>query len=685
MKDENDKREFWTRVRMGMVAAVIVGMFCAVVGRVYYLQTVEVDHLVEKSNDQTHREIKLKAKRGSILDRNGVELAVSVEAPSIAIRPQLVDDKDEVAAQLAEILQMDVGRVRKKLESKSRFVWLKRQTTPAAGDAIRELDLRGVEIHPEAKRFYPLKETAGQLVGFTNIDGVGLEGLERGLESEIAGKEYRITGFRDARGRTLLTQKTPEFKRFEGNSVQLTIDERVQRVAEEALAEQVEEHNAKAGYAVALDPETGEVLALANTPKFDPNHFNTSSPDAWRLRVITDTFEPGSVFKPFVLAGALQEGTTRLDTPYDCENGAIRIGKYTIRDSHSIGTATAAEIIKESSNIGAYKIAQTMGRQRFYEYLRAFGFGSTTGLGLRGEQAGLVWPPDRWAEVSFANIAFGQGVTATPLQLATAVAAIANGGMLLEPYVVKRMIDRDGEVVRENGATLVRRVISEETARKTAWAMSLVTRKGGTGTNAAMKHYTVAGKTGTAQKVNPETRRYDDLWLGSFVGFVPAEDPEVVVAVMIDEPDGRGFGGVVAAPAWKKIAREALAVKGVVPVAEEERFRFDEEGEKQVADESDSSEEEGEVEIELEAFAIEPARVNVEGGVPDFRGMTLREAIVESRELGTLPNIEGWGRVVSQEPPAGTPLEDGTQISLVLSPATRQSLMAEEPSLGGSE
>lgn len=681
MEDRRDRRTLWIRVRMTLVAAVVLAMFAAVIGRVYYLQTVEAAHLQDKASDQTHRQIKLKAKRGSIVDRNGVELAISVEAPSIAIRPGLIADKAAAAAQLAEIVGLDLATVEKKLASKSAFVWLKRQAAPSVGEALRELDMKGVEIHLESKRFYPLKERAGQLVGFTNIDGVGLEGLERALESKIAGKEYRIEGVRDARGRTLLTQKTPQFDRFQGHSLVLTIDERIQRVAEEALAEQVEKHKAKGGYAVALDPNTGEVLALANTPQFDPNHFKTAKPDDWRLRIVTDTFEPGSVFKPFVLAGALQEGTTQLDTLYDCENGAIRIGKYTIRDSHSIGMASAAQIVQESSNIGAYKIAQTMGRERFYQYIRAFGFGRLTGLGLRGEQPGVVWPPDRWAEVSFANIAFGQGVTATPIQVANAVATIANGGMLLEPYVVKRIVDRDGEVVEDNGPTLIRRVISEDTARKTAWAMALVTQEGGTGKSAAMEHYTVAGKTGTAQKVNPETRRYDDLWLGSFVGFVPAEDPQIVIAVMIDEPEGRGFGGVVAAPAWKKIANEALAVRGVVPIAEEDRFQFDdgEEPEVEVAETAEPDE------IELEPFAIAPDRVDVEGGVPDFRNMTLREALEESRSLGTLPRIEGWGRVVSQSPSAGSPLEESMTISLVLSPSTRQSLMAEEPSLGGAE
>lgn len=682
--EKKKKRLTWVKIRMAIVMAVVLVMFAAVVGRVYYLQTVELDHLTEKANDQLARSIKLKAKRGSILDRNGAELAVSVESPSIAIRPHVVKDHEATAKTLADILQMDLEKVRAKFKSKSRFVWVTRQTNPSFGEKIAALDIKGVEVHTESKRFYPLKQTAGQLVGFTNIDGVGLEGLERAFEKEIAGGEYRIDGVRDARGRTLLTDATPDFRRFEGNSVVLTIDERIQRVAEQALADQVEEFKAKAGYVVALDPKTGEVLALANTPSFDPNHFNTATADDWRLRVVTDTFEPGSVFKPFVLAGALQEGTTELHTMYDCESGAIRIGKYRIRDSHPIGMASAATIIKESSNIGAYKLAQTMGRQRFYQYLKAFGFGRTTGIGLRGEQPGVVWPPDRWAEVSFANIAFGQGVTATPVQLATAMAAIANGGMLLQPYTVKRIINRDGDVVHENSPTLVRRVVSEESAEKTAWAMSLVTRKGGTGTKAAMEHYTVAGKTGTAQKVNPETRRYDNLWLGSFIGFVPAEDPEIVIAVMIDEPVGRGFGGVVAAPAFHKIAAEALKVRGVVPLPEEERFQFPE-SEASVFKKKEPVQDEDAIEMELEVTAVGPERIDVPGGVPDFRGMTLRNAIRAARENGVTPQVEGWGRVVSQSPPPGEPIRGGEELALVLSPSTRNALLAEEPSLGSTE
>ena len=688
MRGADPQREKWVKVRMAMVAGGVLAMFSAVVIRVYYLQTVEIDHLTEKAHIQLSKSIKLKAKRGSILDRNGVELAVSVEAPSIAVRPGRVADKDATARTLADVLGIEFAAVRKKLDRKSKFVWVKRQTNPAHGEKLRELDLDGVEVHTESKRFYPQKETAGQLVGFTNIDGVGLEGLERALQSQIEGGEYRIDGVRDARGRTLLTDEMPDFDRFEGNSVVLTIDERIQRVAERALAKQVAEHEAKGGYIVALDPRTSEVLALANTPTFDPNRFREATADDWRLRVVTDTFEPGSVFKPFVLAGALEDGTTKIDTMYDCERGAIQIGKYRIRDSHPIGMASAAVIIKESSNIGAYKIAQTMGRERFYQYLRDFGFGRPTGIGLRGEQPGVLWPPDRWAEVSFANIAFGQGVTATPVQLATAMASIANGGMLMKPYVVKRIVDRDGNVVEERKPKLVRRVLSEESARQTAWAMSLVTRKGGTGTNAAMEHYTVAGKTGTAQKVNPETRRYDNLWLGSFIGFAPAEDPEIVIAVMIDEPKGRGFGGVVAAPAFKAIAAEALKVRGIVPLSPDEQFQFPEDepsvfAKKESAAPTPAESQDAAAEEE-EEVVIEEGEIIVTQGpaVPDFEGMTLKEALERAREMGVLPSVQGWGRVVSQQPEAGGAITDETALALVLSPTTPRALMAEEPSLG---
>lgn len=672
MSDKDERRDFWIRIRMGAIVGFLSIMFCAVIVRVYHLQVVQGAELAEKAVGQQMREIKLQARRGNILDRNHLELAVSVEAPSVFIRPRQIKDKAAVVNALVEVLEIDRQWAEKRVNSTTPFIWVKRQIAPELAEQLAEKNISGIGFTPESKRFYPLKERAGQLLGFVGIDSNGLEGIERKYEKDLAGGDYYLQGYKDARGKTMLTEATPEFREFEGKSVVLTIDERLQRVAEEAIAEQAVKYDAKAAYSVVVDPKTGEILAMANWPSFDPNRFKEALAEDWRLRNVTDTFEPGSTFKPLVLAAALQEKKVNINSTFDCENGRIRIGKYTIRDSHPEGVLSVGEIIQESSNICSYKIAQTLGRETFYQYIRAFGFGRNTGLGFRGEQPGLVWPPDRWAEVSFANIAFGQGLTSTPLQMAMGIATIANGGNLVKPMIVKSVIDKDGQVVRENQPTLLRQVVSPEVARQVAWTMSLVTERG-TGKQAKLEHFTVGGKTGTAQKVNPETRRYDpNMWIASFVGFAPAEDPEFVVLVMVDEPKKMHYGGVVAAPAFKKIMTEALTLRGVRPIEEGKRFTFD--------DGTEVAVEPGP--IELEPTSLPPLPVAEGDGVPDFRGLPLRVALERARALGVLPAIEGWGRVIAQEPPPGSPLDEEFELSLVLSPASRQALMAEEPSSG---
>lgn len=439
---------------------------------------------------------------------------------------------------------------------------------------------------------------------------------------------------------------------------------------------------------MAIDVQTGEILAFANTPKFNPNKLKEHTSSDWRLRNLTDTFEPGSVVKPLVLAAALEEGTVRLGTMFDCEKGRIKIGRYTIRDSHAHDALTAAEVVKVSSNICAYKMAQTYGKEKLYSYLRAFGFGSRAGVGLPGEQPGLVWPAARWAEVSFANVAFGQGFTATPLQVVAAIAAIANDGMLLRPRLIKRIVDGDGEVVEEGKVELVRRVVSADAARQAAWAMSLVTMEGGTAKKADMEHFTVAGKTGTAQKVNPKTRRYDpNMWVASFVGFFPAEAPRVAIGVMIDEPHGSHYGGVVAAPVFTQIADAAIASLGILPIPESERF---DRGEELDAKSSKKKGEEAEAPVEYLAPAparVAAPRVGQDGAIetPDLTGMTMRQALAQARTLGALPRASGWGRVVSQRPEPGEPWAQGQTLELEFSPAVRQDLVAEEPAAGGAD
>lgn len=697
-RQQQNQREKWVKWRMIAIAAFFSLAMNGVIARVYYLQTVSQEDLQNRATP-VDREITITPRRGQILDRHGAEMAITVKAPSIAARPRAIKDPAEVAKQLSPLLEIPVEELHKKLDPKRRFVWLKRQTTPQVAQAIKDLKIEGITLHDEHKRFYPQGDVAGQILGFVGIDGEGLEGIERSLDRKLAGSAIQIAGRRDARGTMMMTGDAPDFERFEGLTVELTIDERIQRVAQQALQEQVDKFEAKGGYAVVLDVKTGEILAMANTPSFDPNHFKDFDAKAWRLRAVTDTFEPGSVIKPMVLAAAMEEQKVGLRTSFDCEDGRIKIGRYTIRDSHAHSQLTAAEVVQVSSNICSYKIAQLMGKDTYYRYLNDFGFGTRAGLGVRGEQPGLIWPADRWAEVSFANIAFGQGFTATPLQTAAAIASLANGGLLMKPQIVRRVLNSQSEVIEDFEPQLVRRVVSPEVARKTAWAMSLVTTPNGTAPKATLDRFTVAGKTGTAQKVNPKTRRYDaKMWVASFVGFFPAEQPEVVIAVMVDEPQRTHYGGVVAAPAFKAIAEKIIQVRQIQPPAEvfdlsdlagEPPKQSNKPEPKpipaQEALQKLQQPDDGAVSLGVERILADPAQQSSgEQGVlvPDLRGLTLREALVQIRRLGAMPNLQGWGRVTAQDPAPGQPWQPGQPINLELSPASSQSLVAEEPSAG---
>lgn len=674
----DEKARLWLKVRIGLVAAFFVFGFLAVVGRVYYLQTVEAEALQERTAVERDREVTRQARRGDIRDKNGVELAVSVEVPSIYVRPQLFGDRAEKVAQLADILEISEERLRERLDTEQPFVWLERQAHPQKAAQIKAMDAPGLGTMTEYKRYYPMQQLAGQLLGFVGIDGEGLEGLERQFDEELAGGTYDMTVSRDARGRPMLLSNTPEFGKFEGNSLHLTVDEKVQRTAERALAAQVEEFGARGGYALAMDVESGAILAMASVPAFDPNRISDHSSSDWRLGPLTDTFEPGSVFKPFLVAAALQEQAVTLDTEYDLEGGRMQIGGYSISDVTRRDHMTVGQVIQKSSNVGSYKIAQDLGRQEYYDYIRAFGFGTRTGLGLRGEQSGVVWPSDRWAEITFANVAFGQGLTATPLQLVTAVSALANGGTLLEPRIVDEIRNRNGETVWRDEPTMVRQVLSPEVSEQIAWAMGLVTLEAGTGTAGALEHFTVAAKTGTAQQVNPETRRYGaDDWISGIVGFAPAEAPEVAVAVFVDRAESMRYGGRVAGPAFAEITQEALAQRGTLPLPVEERFDF---GEEPPAGADDISpllvEKQAQKAMRLARHAAPPVESDSE--VPDFHHLTMRQALEKARARGMVPQVTGWGRVTEQDPAPGTPLNEVVDLSLTLSPTHNPDVPIDE-------
>lgn len=705
--------QLWMRRRMTFVATGLLCCMACVIGRVYYLK-VHMRAELEDRRTTTERDVTYEPRRGRILDRNGAELAITVKAPSVYANPRRISKPEQTIAALAPLLKLSPEELRKKLNKKRAFVWLARKIHPEQAAAISALKLEGVHIKDEHKRFYPQGDVAGQIVGFVGMDNKGLEGLERSFNRTLTGESLKIQGTRDASGRMMLTGQTPQLDALEGESVQLTIDEQLQRVAQRALTDQVDKYKAKGGYAIVLDVATGEVLALANTPRFDPNRFRDHTSEDWRLRPVTDTFEPGSVIKPLVLAAALQERGVKLHSTFDCEKGRIKIGRYTIRDSHPNDTLTAAQIVQQSSNIGAYKIAQTIGPKALHRYLKAFGFGQRTGLGVRGEQPGLVWPSERWAEVSFANIAFGQGFTSTPLQVAQSVAAIANGGMMLEPRLIRAVVGKDGKPVKRFEPRLVRQIVSPDVARRTAWAMSLVTTEEGTAKQAAMEPFTVAGKTGTAQKVNPKTRRYDPrMWVASFVGFFPAERPRVVIAVMIDEPHKIHYGGTVAAPVFKRIAEEAISVLGLLPVPEAERFDLTASTlklrgqsaatpapepvaskKKDKLKGKDTRPSAGDAPADEAADSGAPPltgdlldHVTPQGDgvvMPRLEGLTLRQALHHTRQLGVLPDIQGWGRVTAQHPAPGEVWRPGQAIRLELAPATHSGLVADEPSTGSA-
>ena len=669
----DERARFWLTVRIGAVAAVFVIGFLAVVGRVYYLQTVEAEALEERVSDTRNDVVTRQARRGDIRDRNGVELAVSVESPSVYARPGLLGDPKDQAPRIADAVDMSTDAVVERLDTDSPFVWLDRQVHPDIADNVEALDLPGLGTMDEYKRYYPMGQIAGQLLGFVGIDGEGLEGIERQFDTQLAGEPYDISVTRDAGGQELLVSDAPRFSEFEGHSVHLTIDEKVQRVAGRALERQVEKYDARGGHAVAMDVETGDVLAMAKYPSFDPNRLSDFTSKEWRLSVVSDTFEPGSVFKPFLVAAALEEREVALDTEYDLEGGEMQIGGHSIGDIMRRDELTVAQIIQKSSNVGSYKIAQELGRDRYYDYIRAFGFGSQTGLGMPGEASGVVWPPDQWAEITFANVAFGQGLSTTPLQLVNGVAALANGGNLMEPRIVEEVRDRKGRAVWRDEPKLRRRVLSEEVSEQIAWAMSLVTTEEGTGTDADLEHFTVAGKTGTAQQVDPETGTYSsELWVSGFVGFVPAEEPEVAIAVFVDAPEEVRYGGRVAGPAFADIAEEALSQRGTLPLAADKRF--------ELGDEPPEGIETDIAQPAPDDTVVLPPRRIVDGAtgdgdtdddeVPNLVSLTLRQAVDRARELGLVPRVSGWGVVTDQMPAPGTSIDETAELRLTLAPPT---------------
>jgi len=553
-------------MRRRIISIFLLLLLClgGVAAKLFFLQIQQRDRLAQRATRQYQRRLPIVSRRGTIYDRTGRELAVSLKVTSIFAQPAAVEDRAATAKALAPILQQPAGDILARLGNDKPFVWLERQLDPAQAEAISDLNLKGIGLYPESRRYYPRQDLAAHVLGMVGLDDRGLEGLEHQYDDLLGGQPEFVAAQQDALGRVIFRQEEPE-RPAPIFDITLTIDEVLQYITERDLQRAVEQSRAKAGTAIVMDPYTGEILALANQPTYDPNSYRTVNAAARRDRAITDTFEPGSVFKVILAAGALEEGVVRPGDRFFGENGAIEVSGVTIRDHEKYGWLTVRDILAQSSNVGAIKIGQKLGKSLYYHYISSFGFGSLTGLDLPGETPGLMRRPKSWSPLSLPILSLGQEISVTSVQIATAFAAIANGGNLVRPHVVHALTAQDGSLSHEIDPVVIRRVISPETARTLLDMLRAVVEEG-TGKAAGLEEYTVAGKTGTAQKLDPATGRYSHQKIvASFVGAVPAESPRLVILVLIDEPETQRWGGSIAAPTFREIAQDALKYLQVPP------------------------------------------------------------------------------------------------------------------------
>ena len=670
------KDKKWIRFRIYVVATFFLLGFGTILARAYQLQVLESDHLKAIARAGYIGKTKLPPKRGTIYDREGHELALSVEVGSIYAHPKRIKEKARTARVLSRVLGERREKILRLLKSERSFCWIKRRISPDVAKEVIVLDLAGVGVITETRRYYPGREIAGHLIGFAGIDNQGLEGLEKKYDRHLRGPQYNLIHMRDALGRPFAISR-PIPSGHGMRDLILTIDKDIQYKAQQALKSAVKKTKAKGGHCLVVDPMTGEILAMATVPEFNPNIFSEYSPDQWRNRTITDCFEPGSTIKAFLLAASLEESVVSPGTKFDCEQGRFRIGSNVVHDTHKHDVLSVSDIVVRSSNIGAIKIGQRLGYKRFTDYLKKLGFGSKTGIDLLGERKGFIRPVQDARAIDQATIFFGQGMTTTSLQLAMAMAAIANGGKLMRPYVVKSIVDRSTGKVEEGHPKVVRRVFSQKTAKEAARILEGVTGQEGTAPRAAIRGFRAAGKTGTSQKVDPKTKRYSRTkYVAAFVGFVPLEQPRLVILVVIDEPKGIAYGGVVAAPVFKQVGSWALnhlrvnpnkgpssVAHALPPISDKSVALLRGKGVVRSTEaERDPKRRAASHEVDRIAQELK------EGSLPDFRGLGMREVLKRGRALGLKVHLEGTGLAVKQEPGAGTPLQEVAAVRISFRP-----------------
>ncbi len=669
--------------RLLIVACLALLWMTAVFGRLGYLQLFLHREYLARAQRQQQRVIEITPKRGAIYDRNMHPLAMSILVDSAFAVPSELGDQQLAAQLLSGVLGTPREVLEARLASSHSFVWIARKLPPDKKEAVEALNLKGVYFQRENQRIYPKRDLASHVLGFVDLDEKGLGGIEYELDGQIRGKSEKIIVMADARQRWF---DGGEAQRERGANVVLTLDEKIQYIAERELAAAIAKTHAIAGTVMVMNPNTGEILALANWPKFNPNAANESPAEARMNRAVSALYEPGSTFKLITLAAAFDQGITRPEEVFDCENGAVYVAGHRIRDHKPFGLLNVADILAQSSDVGAIKIALRLGAPKFYDYIRAFGFGQPTGVDMPGESKGLLRRLESWSAVSIGSISMGQEVGVTPVQLISAVSAIANGGMLYKPHVIAEL--RRGDKVRPAEGPLARaeprRVIRPETAATLRRLMEGVVLNG-TGKLAHLDGWTAAGKTGTAQKIDPATGRYSATQLiASFTGFAPINDPAVTILVSLDSPVGQHDGGPVAAPVFKRIAEQVLPHLDVprdVPIGPrlvKAAYKNREVSDSATLEDFTPTDFSGQPDQPPMGSAASnpkggksetpPATVAVdEGGdvqVPDLSGKTMREVTETCLRLGLDPILVGSNLATNQTPAAGTKVRRGAKITV---------------------
>jgi cell division protein FtsI (penicillin-binding protein 3) len=647
------------KTRVAVCAVVFAVWTVGIEARLMYLQVIRHTEMTTRANRQQVRTVTPAAKRGEILDRNGRVLAFSVDAETIAADPSQVVDPESTAQAICRALdECDADKRRDmaaRLAKKTRFEYLDRQVSAAAARRVSDLKLPGIALYKESRRYYPKKELAAHVLGYVGVDNVGLAGIESSYDSRVRGRDGRIILQIDSRREARAARE--ERPATAGDTLELTIDQYLQHIAERELRAGVEEHNAAGGAAIVMDPRTGEILALANYPTFNPNAFRNVSDITRRNRAIQETYEPGSTFKVVTASAALEEGLLQTTDLIDCAPGFITFPGRKIYDVHKYGLLSFEDVIVKSSNVGAIKAGLRIGAERLGRYIDRFGFGQTLSPDFRGESSGIVWNPQRLDASGLASVSMGYQISVTPLQMAAAVSSVANGGTLYEPRIVRAFI-RNGRRDPIPAKPLHRTVTPETAATLTSIMEAVVER--GTAQAAQIAGFTVAGKTGTAAKL--VNNRYSNSdYNTSFVGFVPSRKPALTIIVVIDSPHGRvtAYGGTVAAPIFQRIAEASLRHLGVPPT---------------INAASPVLVAKGGVDVDAETPRLIRAPVDRQavleqarfGLMPDLRGLSARAAVTSLNRLGLNFKVSGDGFVVEQLPEPGSTLVPGESARLKL-------------------